>query len=467
MNRCLLLCLCLGTTFAACKAEDPYAGLPFHPADATSAPDPSKMGPYPVGVVTLDGLFDSSRTDQWGNPRHLVSEVWYPATDAAIGKPGKVYNVEDLMTDQERSEVQAKGISVPLLETVAVENAEPRLQGAPYPLVIFSHGQAGIRWQSTFYTVALASHGYIVVAPDHPGDTLQDAFDLGNDPPLLDSFVDRELDVAFLISYFTCTQYPSLVKGYQCMPSSDILNGLVSHAAGSPIGVTGHSYGALTSLRAGILDSRVKAIVPQAPTSAAEALIDLGAQNAVIKTPSLIEGAGKDQTLKEYCDNSYEAYTQTSKPRAIVDILGGGHFTYSVLCQFNLGPVANSLGFVNVSNVINDGCGPSAPSAAVAEPIMNNYAVGFFNWQLRGSKNSLKYLSQTAGEALTPGFKTPCTPDPTCDPSLNCCNLDGSTTCCVKQYDTNIYAGQSTCSPGQTCDPTEKVCEVVGFQSDF
>ena len=184
-----------------------------------------------------------------------------------------------------------------------------------------------------------------------------------------------------------------------------------------------------------------------------------------------------------------------------MDVLGGGHFTYSVLCQFDLGPVSNDLGFVNVSNVINDGCGPSAPSADVAEPIINNYAIAFFNWQLRGSTGSLKYLTQAAGEALTPGFKTPCVPGAadgldggngcqtctcddgtcgapdtgacadgtncTCDPSINCCNLDGSKTCCVLQYNTNIYAGQSTCVPGQLCDPTAHVCEAVGFESDF
>ncbi len=119
------------------------------------------------------------------------------------------------------------------------------------------------------------------------------------------------------------------------------------HAATAAIGVTGHSYGALTSLRAGILDPRVKAIVPQAPTNAVEALFDLGGTAAVIKTPSLIEGAGKDQTLP-FCDNADEAYTQTSQPRALVELMNAGHFTFSDLCQFHLGTVVDQLGFINV-----------------------------------------------------------------------------------------------------------------------
>ena len=41
-----------------------------------------------------------------------------------------------------------------------------------FPVVIFSHGKGGLRQQSTFYTAVLASHGYVVVSPDHEGDTI-------------------------------------------------------------------------------------------------------------------------------------------------------------------------------------------------------------------------------------------------------------------------------------------------------
>jgi predicted dienelactone hydrolase len=381
---------------AACGGKGTNAAtkepLPFAPASATAAPDPSKPGPYPVGVTEYDGIFDQTRTDQYGNPRHLVTEVWYPATEAARGKPGKVYDLEDLMTDQERAQVQAKGIQIPLLQTAAVENAKPRLDDGPYPLVIFSHGQAGIRWQTTFYTVALASHGYIVVSPDHPADTLQDAFQLGADPSLIASYVDRPLDVSFLITYF------------QTLDASDLLFGMPVTQPNGPIGVTGHSFGALTSLAVAEADPRVKAIVPMAPPSGGLAWPGLG-RDYVLPTPAFIEGSGQDHTLP-FLGNAAQAYTQLSKPRGLLDILQGGHFTFSDLCRFNLGPVADQLGFVNVSNVVSDGCGPTSPTAAVAEPIVNNFAIGFFNWQLRGSTGSVKYLNQATADALTPGTAT-------------------------------------------------------------
>lgn len=43
-----------------------------------------------------------------------------------------------------------------------------------FPLIVYSHGNNGSRYIDSVYTGALASQGYIVVAPDHPGNTALD-----------------------------------------------------------------------------------------------------------------------------------------------------------------------------------------------------------------------------------------------------------------------------------------------------
>ena len=53
------------------------------------------------------------------------------------------------------------------LATSAAADVAFRFDDGPYPVVFFSHGSGGIRMQSTYLTVALASHGYVVVSPDH------------------------------------------------------------------------------------------------------------------------------------------------------------------------------------------------------------------------------------------------------------------------------------------------------------
>ena len=49
---------------------------------------------------------------------------------------------------------------------------------SPCPLVVFSHGNSGLRRQSTFLTTHLASWGFVVAAPDHTGNTFEEMMQL-------------------------------------------------------------------------------------------------------------------------------------------------------------------------------------------------------------------------------------------------------------------------------------------------
>jgi len=103
-------------------------------ATKTLAPD----GPLPVGVKVLHLSLD-------GQTRPLLA--WYPAAASAAGKPGMVYSTH--------------------LRGYAAPEAPPDRQGAPYPLIIFSHGMGGCAAQHVFINENLASFGYVVIAPDH------------------------------------------------------------------------------------------------------------------------------------------------------------------------------------------------------------------------------------------------------------------------------------------------------------
>ncbi|MDT8437500.1 MAG: hypothetical protein RQ729_00655 [Wenzhouxiangellaceae bacterium] len=134
-------------------AESVYG--PRSPTD----PELSRPGPHPVGVRTL--------AMQWTSPfpelsfrgratRALTLEVWYPAERAA-GVEAAIY----------RDETRA-GQAFAILGD-ALRDA-PVVEGA-FPLVVLSHGYTGYRTILFYLGEHLASHGYIVVAPDHPGST--------------------------------------------------------------------------------------------------------------------------------------------------------------------------------------------------------------------------------------------------------------------------------------------------------
>ena len=60
----------------------------------------------------------------------------------------------------------------PYVQTVANRDVAVGAPGERFPLVVFSHGNAGFRDQSTFLMTWLASWGIVVAAPDHPSRDL-------------------------------------------------------------------------------------------------------------------------------------------------------------------------------------------------------------------------------------------------------------------------------------------------------
>ena len=110
--------------------------------------DPFARGPHPVGVRTID-VPDAARD------RVVPVEVWYPATDGYAGQD---------LDDATRDAFELMP-GLPASRQDAVRDAEPA--AGPFPAVVFSHGFAGHRRQTTHLCTHLASHGYAVAAPDH------------------------------------------------------------------------------------------------------------------------------------------------------------------------------------------------------------------------------------------------------------------------------------------------------------
>ena len=70
--------------------------------------------------------------------------------------------------------------------------------GGPFPLVLFSHGFAGYRLQSTFLTTHLASWGFVVATVEHPYRNLTAVF--GDLSAFADTIgTDRSPDVEQLL----------------------------------------------------------------------------------------------------------------------------------------------------------------------------------------------------------------------------------------------------------------------------
>jgi dienelactone hydrolase len=232
-------------------------------------------GPYAVASMTVE-LVDETRAVRengafpGADERTLVTEVWYPAQD--------------------------DGASAAVAE------------GGPFPLIVFAHGLTGSRVQSTTYTEHLASHGYIVAAPDFPLTN-------GNAPggTRLIDLLEQPGDVSFVIDRMLA------FDGEEGHP----LEGAVDEES---IGLTGHSFGAMTTLLAVYGERRDDRIDAAVALSASDCYFD-EAMVGGEATPMMLIGGSADLVLPAAgARNVYEAIPA---PRYYVELEGGNHVRFS------------------------------------------------------------------------------------------------------------------------------------------
>ena len=138
---------------------------------ATPAQDTPPVAIYPVGIRQLEFV------DQ---DRHIAVAVFYPA----------------VLRDR-----AAPRFIMPFFANLgSYRDVEVASAGAPFPLVVFSHGRGSNGLSYAWFAQTLASHGYIVAAPYHwRANTYDSTFAyLAN--MLWQRPVDISLDIDFLLS---------------------------------------------------------------------------------------------------------------------------------------------------------------------------------------------------------------------------------------------------------------------------
>lgn len=336
-----------------------FAIIAYPPRDMGQA---GTFGPLPVGVRT-EPFADASRMNIAGTgPRPVVTEIYYPSTDAAVaGVPREV--------------VQVLGLDI--TEIPAFRDVAPA--PGPHPLVVFSHGNDGIRIQSVAFYLHMASHGYVVAAMDHHGNTF---LDTTPDPMVIPN---RPLDVSFVIDEMLRV-------------SADGGHLLADSVDADRIGVWGHSFGGLTSFAmvgSGFFpglqpDPRVKAIMPLAPASPFDqAFYDS------IAVPTLVVGGTIDGTTPFESDQRapYEAMSAAGAFVGLAEIVNGGHFTFSDFCEVD----RNLLAFLGGAG---EACEPRHLPWRHARERVNYLALNFFDAFLRSDAAALGRLDPAVANAF-------------------------------------------------------------------
>ncbi len=342
---------------ADAEEEDPY-GL-------TDAPLPAAPwsvyapGRYGVGFRTLEARYTPAGSDA---ERVVPVSVWYPtrATRGPAARYSRIVSRAGVFADA------------------------PLASGPPRPLLVFSMGHMGFAEQSYFFTEFFASHGWIVAAPTHTGNTILDP---GPRPPAM--FEWRPQDISRALDL--------LLEG---LAADDPLRGAIQP---EQVAISGHSYGGYTTLAlvgarfdveglaadcsalgdeapcaytqaalpryaAGFAEPRFKAAIPMAPGNSR---VFAGGGAGEVAVPVLHMTGALDRSVREESEATplWEALPPGAAWR--LHFPTGGHQTFANGCELLPGSFRD------------DGCGPDFIPWQEAHPVINAAALAFLRWQVQ------------------------------------------------------------------------------------
>ncbi len=280
--------------------------------------DPGGPGPYAAGVTNMTFERPSSAD---GSPRRLDTMFWYPA-DGGGGDGAR-------------------------------RDAPAAATGGPFPVVVFSHGSGGQPRAYTFFAEHLASWGYVVVAPPHPGNTSEDCT-VCDSANLVASARERPGDMTAALDGVLALR-------------DDPLQPLGKVVDPARTAIAGHSFGGWTAVFVAP-GGRFNAAIALAPGLPATLL----ARAESVRVPVLLIAGGKDQIVPE------------GSVRKLFDALPA-----TIDKRYVLLPAGTHLSFVETCFGCDD-----ALSEERGHESTNRYATAFLQVHLAGDARYAQYLDR-------------------------------------------------------------------------
>ena len=147
------------------------------------APEPT--GEYAVGTFTY--TVDTERPEVLGggeaSVRRVAARVFYPVLKSSVEGMKK-----ERYMSREMTKALGKMFKFPISydkmeadgeNTMCCYKDAPVIEGAKFPLIMFSHGMSSYREGNSFLLIEIASHGYVVISVAHTYEAVLTEFDDG------------------------------------------------------------------------------------------------------------------------------------------------------------------------------------------------------------------------------------------------------------------------------------------------
>ncbi len=304
-------------------------------------------GPHPVGHATV------TVPPANGRPA-LTVDIWYPSRHTR--GPKASYEI-------------IPGVDIPAL--LAHDGATPAAKR--FPLVVYSHGAGAFSVVATFFTEILASQGYVVAAPDHPGDTIIDAALGVNDVNYVRNVLHRISDLSRVITALT-------------VPTASTPAWLTEMVDPSKIVASGQSLGGATAVGLASVDPRVDEVIAMDPTAG----ILNRAALAAVKVPVLMEWSADGINGLEP-----QEYDTVTGPWFQVEMPTAHHNGFTDLCSYQqylpawivaIHQFDPSLDIDQALALFDfaQNCNPPTMLPRRLHHLADGYAISFLNFTLEG-----------------------------------------------------------------------------------
>jgi dienelactone hydrolase len=222
---------------------------------------PAPTGPYSIGTQTRQ-IVDVRRRELFSNDpnakRELVIQIWYPATPVNGRKSPY----------RDRRITTLKAAHLRLVETNSMPGARPYPSTERFPVLLYTPSWSGIRTECTIQIEEMASHGYVVVAIDHPycsrivafpdGRMVRRKFE-GDEDYSSDVAVARFVRTADEQVMLRAEDARFVLDTLERLDQSDPGGLLSGRLALDRVGIFGFSLGGGTAAQACLIDHRFKA----------------------------------------------------------------------------------------------------------------------------------------------------------------------------------------------------------------